>query len=264
MTRAWRAQRGLDTTLAWRLLGRAGDVCPLRLVVLLSVASFPSCRRPRRTSRRPRRTASPSAESSRSRPRIARRRRTTRAASSVPGLLWRFGTSKGGWGFHWGLNWYAVKLERPIGGTAIELGELHVRPVMAGYGYTHLIRRYCDHRRRARRLRASARSTSAIRRSPRTSARSACPRRKRTRRNTLVAQARDRRVVRREQEGVRQRQRRLHDRQARRHHRNDRRHRSPQGARRSVHPQGRRRLFDLLIAAADRGIFAAAAGLKKA
>ena len=59
-----------------------------------------------------------------------------------PGLLWRFGTSKGGWGFHWGLNWYAVKLERPIGGQVTELGELHVRPLMAGYGYTRLIRRY--------------------------------------------------------------------------------------------------------------------------
>jgi len=59
-----------------------------------------------------------------------------------PGLLWRFGTSKGGWGFHWGLNWYAVKLERPIGGSATQLGELHVRPLMAGYGYTRLIRRY--------------------------------------------------------------------------------------------------------------------------
>ena len=59
-----------------------------------------------------------------------------------PGLLWRFGAPKGGWGFHWGLNWYAVKLERPVGGNVTELGELHVRPFMAGYGYTHLIRRY--------------------------------------------------------------------------------------------------------------------------
>ena len=59
-----------------------------------------------------------------------------------PGLLWRFGTPKGGWGFHWGLNWYAVKLERPIGGRTTELGELHVRPLMAGYGYTRLIGRY--------------------------------------------------------------------------------------------------------------------------
>lgn len=59
-----------------------------------------------------------------------------------PGLIWRFGESKPGWGFHWGLNWYAVKLERPIGGAVTELGELHVRPIMAGYGYTHKIRRY--------------------------------------------------------------------------------------------------------------------------
>ena len=59
-----------------------------------------------------------------------------------PGLLWRFGTPKPGWGFHWGLNWYAVKLERPVGGNVTELGELHVRPIMAGYGYTRVIRRY--------------------------------------------------------------------------------------------------------------------------
>ena len=59
-----------------------------------------------------------------------------------PGLLWRFGESKPGWGFHWGLNWYAVKLERPIGGAVTELGELHVRPIMAGYGYNRKIHRY--------------------------------------------------------------------------------------------------------------------------
>jgi hypothetical protein len=59
-----------------------------------------------------------------------------------PGLLWRFGSAKGGWGFHWGLNWYAVKLERPIAGSVTELGELHLRPFMAGYGYTYRIRRY--------------------------------------------------------------------------------------------------------------------------
>ena len=35
-----------------------------------------------------------------------------------------------------------MKLERPIGGTVTELGELKVRPFMAGWGYTHLIRRY--------------------------------------------------------------------------------------------------------------------------
>ena len=58
-----------------------------------------------------------------------------------PGLLWRIGHSKPGWGFHWGLNWYAVKISRPVGGIATELGELHIRPVMAGYGYTHIIGR---------------------------------------------------------------------------------------------------------------------------
>ena len=68
--------------------------------------------------------------------------RITPAGQLGPGLLWRFGTPKSGWGFHWGLNWYTVKLERPIGGSVTELGELHVRPFMAGYGYTHIIRRY--------------------------------------------------------------------------------------------------------------------------
>ena len=56
-----------------------------------------------------------------------------------PGLLWRFGQTKEGWGFHWGLNWYAVKIERPVGGEVTMLGELHVRPLMAGYGYTRIV-----------------------------------------------------------------------------------------------------------------------------
>ena len=59
-----------------------------------------------------------------------------------PGLLWRMGEPKGGWGVHWGLNWYAVKIERPVGGNVTMLGELHVRPVMGGYGYTYLIHHY--------------------------------------------------------------------------------------------------------------------------
>jgi hypothetical protein len=59
-----------------------------------------------------------------------------------PGLLWRFGKANPGWGFHWGLNWYAVDIDRPIGGQGTELGELHIRPVMAGYGYTYNIRKY--------------------------------------------------------------------------------------------------------------------------
>ena len=59
----------------------------------------------------------------------------------LPGIVWRFGATDPGWGFHWGLNWYAVDIERPIGGTTTELGELRVRPIMAGYGYTWIIKK---------------------------------------------------------------------------------------------------------------------------
>jgi hypothetical protein len=58
-----------------------------------------------------------------------------------PGLLWRFGHGHEGWGFHWGLNWYAIEIDRPIGGQATELGHLNIRPFMAGYGYTYSMTR---------------------------------------------------------------------------------------------------------------------------
>ena len=58
-----------------------------------------------------------------------------------PELLWRFGHGREGWGFHWGLNWYAVDIDRPIGGLVTELGELKVRPIMAGYGYLYRMNR---------------------------------------------------------------------------------------------------------------------------
>jgi hypothetical protein len=60
---------------------------------------------------------------------------------SGPGLLWRFGNGRPGWGFHWGFNWYAVDIDRPIGGLMTELGELKLRPFMAGYGYTYRVTR---------------------------------------------------------------------------------------------------------------------------
>jgi hypothetical protein len=63
------------------------------------------------------------------------------AASQFFGApLWRFGTTEPGWGFHWGLNWYAVDIDRPVAGLSTDLGELHVRPIMAGYGYTWLFK----------------------------------------------------------------------------------------------------------------------------
>jgi len=59
-------------------------------------------------------------------------------SSAFPELLWRFGDIQPGWGPHWGLNWYSLDIDRPVGGTATDIGELKVRPIMAGYGYTWL------------------------------------------------------------------------------------------------------------------------------
>jgi hypothetical protein len=49
--------------------------------------------------------------------------------------LWRFGRTDPGWGFHWGLNWYEVTVDRPVGGVVTEIGSVKIRPIMAGYGY---------------------------------------------------------------------------------------------------------------------------------
>ena len=56
-------------------------------------------------------------------------------------LLWRFGQSKTGWGWHYGLNWFNTDLTRSIGGVDTEFGHLKVRPLMGGYGYTRVIGR---------------------------------------------------------------------------------------------------------------------------
>jgi hypothetical protein len=55
------------------------------------------------------------------------------------GPLCRIGHSTEGWGWQWGLNWFETDLDRPIGGRQTRLGALHVRPLMAGYGYTRVI-----------------------------------------------------------------------------------------------------------------------------
>jgi hypothetical protein len=57
------------------------------------------------------------------------------------GLLWRIGHSKTGFGWDWGLNWIAVDVDRDIGGTDTDFGELKLRPIMGGYGYTHVFGR---------------------------------------------------------------------------------------------------------------------------
>jgi hypothetical protein len=51
-------------------------------------------------------------------------------------LLWRFGQSKTGWGWHYGLGWFGTDLTRTIGGTETDFGRLRVRPFLGGYGYT--------------------------------------------------------------------------------------------------------------------------------
>lgn len=56
-------------------------------------------------------------------------------------LLWRFGHSKTGWGWHYGLNWFSTELDRSIGGSDTELGTLKVRPILGGYGYTRVVGR---------------------------------------------------------------------------------------------------------------------------
>jgi hypothetical protein len=56
------------------------------------------------------------------------------------GLLWRIGHSKEGFGWEGGLNWFTANVEHAVGGTpAFRLGEVHVRPLMVGHGYTHLV-----------------------------------------------------------------------------------------------------------------------------
>ncbi len=60
---------------------------------------------------------------------------STSAGLSRPGLIWRIGHGREGWGFRWGLNWYSTQLHQQIGPEAASFGSLRVRPVMGGYGY---------------------------------------------------------------------------------------------------------------------------------
>jgi hypothetical protein len=52
------------------------------------------------------------------------------------GLLWRFGHGHDGWGWQYGLGWYAADLVQPVGTGVADFGELHVRPFVGGYGYS--------------------------------------------------------------------------------------------------------------------------------
>ncbi|MEQ1910933.1 MAG: hypothetical protein ABMA15_19095, partial [Vicinamibacterales bacterium] len=41
-----------------------------------------------------------------------------------------------GWGPQFAFNWYTADLMQPITQLPVDFGELRVRPIMAGYGYT--------------------------------------------------------------------------------------------------------------------------------
>jgi hypothetical protein len=53
------------------------------------------------------------------------------------GIIWRVGHSVTGWGWDSAFNWFSTDVDRPVGGARVALGELDVKPVMVGYGYTH-------------------------------------------------------------------------------------------------------------------------------
>jgi hypothetical protein len=53
------------------------------------------------------------------------------------GLLWRLGHGNEGWGWKYGFGWYSADLDRQLDATRLEFGALRVRPILAGYGYSH-------------------------------------------------------------------------------------------------------------------------------
>ena len=52
------------------------------------------------------------------------------------GILWRLGHGGEGWGPKYGLNWYSAHLDTTIGDRRQAFGELKLRPLMLGYGYS--------------------------------------------------------------------------------------------------------------------------------
>jgi hypothetical protein len=63
----------------------------------------------------------------------------TASDSHLGGLIWRIGHSETGWDIAYGFSWFATHVKQPIGGLTTEIGVLHVRPILAGYGYTYVI-----------------------------------------------------------------------------------------------------------------------------
>jgi hypothetical protein len=52
------------------------------------------------------------------------------------GIAWRLGRSKTGWSPSIGFSWYETGLRTAVAGRTTQVGSIHVRPIMFGYGYT--------------------------------------------------------------------------------------------------------------------------------
>jgi hypothetical protein len=53
------------------------------------------------------------------------------------GIEWRWNHDRPGWGWQMELfNWFDTGVNQPIAGQKVDLGQLRVRPLMGGYGYT--------------------------------------------------------------------------------------------------------------------------------
>jgi hypothetical protein len=53
-------------------------------------------------------------------------------------LIWRLGQAKEGWNYKYGLSWFSTRLDRTIEDSSSGIGKLNVRPILGGYGYTHV------------------------------------------------------------------------------------------------------------------------------
>ena len=60
--------------------------------------------------------------------------------TSIRPSIW-FGQSHEGWGFKYGLNWFSTETDWPVANQVTDGGKLNIRPLMAGYGYTHIMGR---------------------------------------------------------------------------------------------------------------------------
>ena len=53
------------------------------------------------------------------------------------GVQWRILHDRPGWGFQYdAINWFNTDIHQTVAGQLIQMGDLRIRPILAGYGYT--------------------------------------------------------------------------------------------------------------------------------